>query len=107
MTTLELGSDAMSMLPDDTDERHAFDVVIDEFSDGIITADIVVLAPNVSDGAVQGAIEDLTTPTRIRRLLRNGEVNNQRKRQSRGHQSLDCGRYLQRRVNRRHQAAAR
>ena len=60
VTTLELGSGGISMLPDDTDERHAFDVVIDDFSDGIITADIVVLAPNVSDSAVQGAIEDLT-----------------------------------------------
>ena len=48
------------MLPEDTDERHAFDVVIAEFADGIITADIVVLAPNVSDSAVQNAIEDVT-----------------------------------------------
>ena len=60
VTTLELGSGGISMLPDDTDERHAFTVVIEEFSDGIIKADIVVLAPDVSDGAVQRAIEDLT-----------------------------------------------
>ena len=60
VTTLELGSGGISMLPDDTDERHAFNVVIEEFSDGIIKADIVVLAPDVSDGAVQRAIEDLT-----------------------------------------------
>ena len=60
VTTLELGSGGLSMLPDDTDERHAFDSIIEEFSDGIINADIVVLAPDVSDGAVQRAIEDLT-----------------------------------------------
>ena len=60
VTTLELGSGGLSMLPDDTDERHAFDSMIEEFSDGIINADIVVLAPDVSDGAVQRAIEDLT-----------------------------------------------
>ena len=48
------------MLPDDTDERHAFDSIIEEFSDGIINADIVVRAPDVSDGVVQRAIEDLT-----------------------------------------------
>ena len=60
VATLELGSGGISMLPEDTDERHAFDVVIEEFADGIITADIVVLAPNVSDSAVQGAVEDLT-----------------------------------------------
>ena len=60
VTTLELGSGGISMLPDDTDERHAFNSIIEEFSDGIINADIVVLAPDVSDGAVQRAIEDLT-----------------------------------------------
>ena len=60
VTTLELGSGGISMLPDDTDERHAFDVVIAEFTDGIIKADIVVLAPDVSTDAVQSAIEDLT-----------------------------------------------
>ena len=61
IATLELGSGGISMMPDDTDERHAFDVVIAEFADGIITADIVVLAPDVSASAVQDAIEDLTT----------------------------------------------
>ncbi len=60
VTTMELGSGGISMLPDDTDERHAFDVVIAEFADGIITADIVVLAPDVSTAPVQNAIEDLT-----------------------------------------------
>ena len=60
VTTMELGSGGISMLPDDTDERHTFDVVIAEFADGIITADIVVLATDVSTDAVQSAIEDLT-----------------------------------------------
>ena len=60
VTTMELGSGGISMLPEGTDERHAFDVVIDRFSDGIITADIVVLAPDVSAVAVQRAIEELT-----------------------------------------------
>ena len=60
VTTMELGSGGISMLPDDTDERHAFDVVIAEFADGIITADIVVLATDVSTDAVQSAIQDLT-----------------------------------------------
>ena len=60
VATLELGSGGISMLPDETDERHAFDVVIEEFADGIITADIVVLAPDVSTVAVRGAIEELT-----------------------------------------------
>ena len=61
IATLELGSGGISMMPNDTDERHAFDVVNAEFADGIITADIVVLAPDVSASAVQDAIEDLTT----------------------------------------------
>ncbi|MDA1128858.1 MAG: MMPL family transporter [Chloroflexi bacterium] len=61
VATLDLGSGGFSMLPEDTDERHAFDVVIAEFSDGIITADVVVLAPDVAIIAVQNAIKDLTT----------------------------------------------
>ena len=59
VTTLELGSGGISMLPEDTDERHAFDVVISEFSDGIITADIVVLAPDVSTPAIKAGIDEL------------------------------------------------
>ena len=60
VTTLKLGSGGISMLPEETDELHAFNLVIEEFSDGIIKADIVVLAPDVSTVAVQSAIEDLT-----------------------------------------------
>ena len=60
VTMLELGSAGVSMLPEDADERHAFDVVISEFSDGIIKADVVVVAPDVSDTLVQAAISDLT-----------------------------------------------
>jgi len=59
VTTMELGSGGISMLPEDTDERHAFDVVIAEFADGIITADVVVLATDVNTEAVQGAIDQL------------------------------------------------
>ncbi|MBT3941556.1 MAG: MMPL family transporter [Chloroflexi bacterium] len=57
--SLELGSGGISMLPEDTDERHAFDVLISEFSDGIITADIVVLSPDVSGSGVQSAITEV------------------------------------------------
>jgi len=59
VTTMELGSGGITMLPGDTDERHPFDVVISEFADGIITADIVVLAPDVSTVPVQNAVDDL------------------------------------------------
>ena len=60
VTTLQLGSGGISMLPEDTDERHAFDVMIAEFADGIITADVVVLAPDVTAAAVQRGAEGLT-----------------------------------------------
>jgi RND superfamily putative drug exporter len=56
---MNLGSGGISMLPGDTDERHAFDTIIAEFSDGIITADVVVLAPDVSTAPVQNAIDNL------------------------------------------------
>jgi putative drug exporter of the RND superfamily len=41
--------------------RHAFDVVNAEFSDGILTADIVIDAPDVHAAAVQTGLADLTT----------------------------------------------
>ena len=56
---MNLGSGGISMLPGDTDERHAFDTLIYEFSDGIITADIVVVAPDVSAAQVENAIDKL------------------------------------------------
>ncbi|NQW23247.1 MAG: MMPL family transporter [SAR202 cluster bacterium] len=60
VTTLNLGSGGISMLPHDTDERHAFDIVISKFSDGIITADVVVLAPDIGTAAIQEAIGKLS-----------------------------------------------
>jgi uncharacterized membrane protein YdfJ with MMPL/SSD domain len=60
VTTLKLGSGGVSMLPDSTDEKHAFEVIIAEFSDGIVTADVVVLAPDVTVAAVQRGVEDVT-----------------------------------------------
>ena len=58
-TRLVTARPGISMLPHYTDERHAFDTFITEFSDGIITADIVVLAPDVSVAPVQNAMTDL------------------------------------------------
>ncbi len=57
--TLELGSGGLSMLTEDYDERHAFEVVIEEFSDGIVKADIVVSAADVNSGPIQGAVDSL------------------------------------------------
>jgi RND superfamily putative drug exporter len=58
-TRLFTARPGISMLPHYTDERHAFDTFITEFSDEIITADIVVLAPDVSVAPVQNAMTDL------------------------------------------------
>ena len=60
VTTMSLGSGGLSMIPAERDERHAFDVVIENFSDGILTADVVVLASNVSSFAVQQGAAELT-----------------------------------------------
>jgi RND superfamily putative drug exporter len=57
---LNLGNPGISMLPEDNDRRHAFDVLSAEFSEGVFTADIVIDAPNVKAPAVQDRIADLT-----------------------------------------------
>lgn len=56
---LNLGEIGISLLPEDTDERHAFDVLDEEFSGGVLTADIVIDAPDVSAPAVQSGIAEL------------------------------------------------
>ena len=62
-TRLVTARPGISMLPHYTDERHAFYTFITEFSDGIITADIVVLAPDVSVAPVQNPMTDLVAAT--------------------------------------------
>jgi RND superfamily putative drug exporter len=59
--TLELGNGGISMLPTDTDERNAFDIVISEFSNGIITTEIVILASDVNADAITSAVDKLNT----------------------------------------------
>jgi RND superfamily putative drug exporter len=56
---INLGSVGISSLPDDSDSRHAFDVINREFSDGVLTADIVIDAEDVNDPSVQNAIAKL------------------------------------------------
>jgi RND superfamily putative drug exporter len=56
---INLGSVGISSLPEDSASRHAFDVINEEFSNGVLTADVVVDAENVNDPNVQGAVERL------------------------------------------------
>jgi RND superfamily putative drug exporter len=56
---INLGNVGISSLPEESDSRHAFNVINREFSDGVLTADIVIDAANVSEPAVQQAIADL------------------------------------------------
>jgi RND superfamily putative drug exporter len=57
---INLGSVGISSLPEESNSRHAFAVINEEFSDGALTADIVVDAPNVNDPPVQNAVAALT-----------------------------------------------
>jgi uncharacterized membrane protein YdfJ with MMPL/SSD domain len=58
---INLGSVGISSLPEDSDSRHAFNVINQEFSDGVLTADIVIEAQDTNDPAVQGGISNLTS----------------------------------------------
>jgi RND superfamily putative drug exporter len=57
---INLGSVGISSLPEDSDPRHAFDVINEEFSDGVLTADVVINSPDTNAPAVQNAIAELT-----------------------------------------------
>jgi RND superfamily putative drug exporter len=58
---LNLGELGISILPEDSNQRHAFSVLNEEFLDGVLTGDIVIDAPDVNSPAVQSGIADLTT----------------------------------------------
>jgi RND superfamily putative drug exporter len=58
---INLGTVGIGTLPEDSNQRHAFDVLNQEFSDGVLTADVVIDAPDLNAPAVQGGIEQLIT----------------------------------------------
>ena len=58
---INLGTVGISTLPDDSNPRHAFDVLNREFSDGVLTADVVIQAPSVHAPEVQSSIDELIT----------------------------------------------
>jgi RND superfamily putative drug exporter len=57
--TMNLGASGLSSLPDDSPSRHAYEMVIEQFSDGLITSDIVIDAHDVTTDAVTDAIVQL------------------------------------------------
>ena len=57
--TMNLGSSGVSGLPEDNTARQAFEVVVAEFGDGLITTDIVIDAVDVTSPAIQAGIESL------------------------------------------------
>jgi RND superfamily putative drug exporter len=56
---ISIGTTGISTLPEDSDNRHAFNVLNEEFSDGVLTADIVIDSPDVNTPKVQGSIDRL------------------------------------------------
>ena len=56
---INLGSVGISTLPADSNPRHAFDVLNEEFSDGVLTADVVIDSRNVNAPEVQSGIDEL------------------------------------------------
>ncbi len=57
--TMNLGSSGLRMLPEDSPTLHAYDLINAEFSDGLLTSDIVIDAPDVSSPVILAGIEAL------------------------------------------------
>jgi len=57
--TMNLGSSGLGSLPDDSPSLRAFNVMNSAFSDGLLTADIVIDAADVTTPVLQSAIEAL------------------------------------------------
>lgn len=56
---MDLGSVGISSLPQDSETRHAFDVINAEFSSGVLTADVVIDSPHLGSPAVHDALARL------------------------------------------------
>ena len=56
---MNLGNVGISSLPENSDMRHAFDVINAEFSAGVLTADVVIDSPHVNQQEGQDAIARL------------------------------------------------
>jgi putative drug exporter of the RND superfamily len=56
---INLGTVGISTLPEESDPRHAFNVLNEEFSSGVLTADIVIDSPDVNAPEVQGSVDEL------------------------------------------------
>jgi RND superfamily putative drug exporter len=57
--TMTLGSSGLGSLPDDSPSLRAFNIVNSEFSDGLLTTDIVIDTTDATSPAIQSAIEAL------------------------------------------------
>ena len=57
--TMNLGTAGITSLPEDMGARQAYEVVVAEFSDGLITTDIVIDATDVTTPAIQAGINAL------------------------------------------------
>jgi RND superfamily putative drug exporter len=57
--TMTLGSNGLGSLPEDSPSRHAYELVNAQFSDGLVTSDIVIDATDVTSPAVKASIESL------------------------------------------------
>ncbi|MCH8223509.1 MAG: MMPL family transporter [Chloroflexi bacterium] len=57
--TMNLGSNGITSLPEDSAVRHAFEVVVAEFSDGVISADIVIDSADATAPAILAGVESL------------------------------------------------
>ena len=57
--TMNLGSNGITSLPEDSAVRHAFEVMVAEFSDGVISADIVIDSADATAPAILAGVESL------------------------------------------------
>ncbi len=57
--TMNLGSNGVTSLPEDSSVRHAFEVVTEEFDDGVISADIVIDSADATATAILAGVASL------------------------------------------------
>jgi len=59
--TIELGTNGVAILPEESSPRHAFEVINEEFSDGVLTAEVVIVDEGLEAGELEAGLDSLVS----------------------------------------------
>ena len=61
LLNIELGTNGVGILPEESSPRHAFGVINEEFSDGVLTAEVVIVDQCLAEGELERGLAALVS----------------------------------------------